>query len=216
MSVQTNRGLFIARGATLNFLIQYAYRVKPNEISGGPKWIDSEKYEIEGRTNADENKDNDEKILLMVQAALADRFKLKWRRETKELPIFELVVGKNGPKLKPAKDPSNSGSRGGGLATPTNLRSFRSTGATMASLASQLSRIVGRTVIDRTGLDGRFDLTLEWSGDSQALGPGAAASDPTGPSLFTAVQEQLGLRLESTKGPVQIFVIDSAEKPSEN
>lgn len=216
MSIQTNRGRFVGRGVTLAFLIQFAYQLKPFQIFGGPTWINSEKYEIEGKFDAEENKNNDDKLLLMLQAGLTDRFKLKSHRETRELPIFVLGVAKGGPILRPAQDVSKSSMQGGRQsARGANSHSLTSTGSTLANLAAQLSQNLGRKVIDQTGLKGSFDFTLEWTDDISA-NSGITVDSPAGPSLFTALQEQLGLKLEASKGPVEVFVVDTAERPSAN
>jgi uncharacterized protein (TIGR03435 family) len=216
MSMQTNPGRFFTRGSNLKFLIQYAYRMKSFQISGGPDWMNTDRFEIEGKFNAGENKDNDDKLLLMLQSALEDRFKLKFHRETKDAPVFELTVAKNGPKLTPASNEPipTGGNRGGGFATLTSTRTLRSRGATMANFAAFLSDSLGRAVIDKTGLDGKFDITLEYSDDTAPVAAGEPSTRAA--SLFTALQEQLGLKLETGRGPVELFVVDSAQKPSGN
>ena len=165
----------------------------------------------------------------MLQTLLADRFQLKIHKELRELPVYALQIGKNGPKLEP--------SRGSGcfdpvadpkaFIVPTTLpcggfrnASNQMAGAkiTMSHFTANLSKYVGRAVVDKTGLDGAYDITLQWTPDeTQAfLATGPPAADASGPSIFSAVQEQLGLRLESQKGPVDVLVIDHAEKPDAN
>jgi uncharacterized protein (TIGR03435 family) len=149
-----------------------------------------------------------EQLMLMLQNLLADRFKLKAHRESREMPVYALVVGKSGSKLRE----SAPGATGGvGM---TGVGRITSRAAPLQGLADHLSNAalqIDRPVIDQTGLKGRYDFTLEWTPDN--LPPG----DSTAPSLFTAVQEQLGLKLESRKAPVEIVVVDSAEKtPTEN
>jgi uncharacterized protein (TIGR03435 family) len=177
----------------------------------------------------------------MLQALLADRFQLTLHRETKELPIYALVMarkdGKLGPRLTESKEggctmpdptkpppppepgkPATLGC-GGMMMSPRRLTA---SSVPLANLAPTLSRMLGRTVVDKTGLAGKFDISLEWTPDeTQAIqlppdAPKPLPSDGSGPSIFTALQEQLGLKLESQKGPVEIFVIERAEKPSEN
>ena len=150
----------------------------------------------------------------MVQALLADRFALKLHRETKDLPSFALTVGKNGAHLVEWKDGvgPTCGYAGGKLTC---------TKVSMATLAEALARRVGRSVIDKTGLTGTYNVKLEWTPDeSQAPGPSemgkAAGNDSGAPPLLTAIQEQLGLKLEASKAPVEVLVIDGAAKPSEN
>jgi uncharacterized protein (TIGR03435 family) len=155
----------------------------------------------------------------MVRALLEDRFQLKVHRETKEMPVYALVAAKDGPKLSVAADTSVHGGR-----TPPGAWNLKNVGT--ADLVKYLSQQLSRTVIDETGLSGHYDVKLEWKpergeGGPEALGLPPAfdtASPPasTGRSIFTAIQEQLGLKLESTKGPVEMVVIDHAEKPSAN
>jgi uncharacterized protein (TIGR03435 family) len=177
----------------------------------------------------------------MLQALLEDRFQLMLHRESKELPLYALVVkkeGKLGPGLteskegtctpidmtKPPPPPPEPGKPrpvgcGGMMMSP---RQLTASAASISNLVPTLSRILGRTVIDQTGLTGKYDILLQWTPDeSQAIRPGpdappAPPSDSAPPSIFTALQEQLGLKLESQKGPVDIFIVDRAEKPSEN
>jgi len=165
---------------------------------------------------------------VMMQGLLKDRFKLAFHRETKELPTYSLVVAKGGPKLKAAEiiDGGGEGGSGGGgrgrqIRTMGRGR-FEASGVPVSALANHLSQVLGRSVIDKTELTGDYDFKLEWTPDERQggmmKGPGgesAAASDNPGASIFTALQE-LGLKLESTKGPVDIFVIERAEKASEN
>ena len=165
----------------------------------------------------------------MLQALLADRFKLIVHRENRELPVYLLVAGKNGPKLHQSKLGANpdeihdssleSGHGGGKIIAPS---------ITARDLAGMLTLALGRTVLDKTGLRGSYNLTLQWTADqaqapaSNALENGqrgtesASVSDSTWPSIFTAIQEQLGLKLEEGKGPVEVIVIDHVEKPSGN
>jgi len=210
MSIETDAGRFKAINATVSFLIQYAYGVKDFQLIGGPGWIGSDKYDIEAKS---EIKANDREFPSMMQALLADRFQLKFHRETREFPIFGLVVAKGGPKLTPASETGNDGTRvRNGLLTITN--------GTVANLASTLTNMLGRRVLDKTGLSGRYDIALKWTpdfGQAPPLRPDAPPADPNGPSIFTAVQDQLGLRLESTKGPLDVLVIDKVLKtPTEN
>jgi uncharacterized protein (TIGR03435 family) len=153
---------------------------------------------------------------LMLQSLLEERFKLRLHRESREEPVYELVVAGGGPRMKQAADSLKQPQRG--------LRMGRGqltgTAAPISILINQISQQLGRSVIDKTGLTGQYDFELKWTPEfnqSQAspADPGPQP-DLGGPSIFTAIQEQLGLKLESTKGPVEVIVIDSAEKPSEN
>lgn len=217
-------------GANLRYLLSLAYDVYAFRVSGGPGWIDSDRFDIlakpervaasyntteDSRNMTDsQRKTAQEQVRLRLQALLADRFQLVIHRETKEGAVYALVVGKNGAKLQQA-DGKEEGRRG--------LRPERGqmTGnvASLEMLVTALSNQLGRPVLDRTGLKGNFDFKLEWTPDAAQAAPGADAPplpDPSGPSLFTAIQEQLGLRLESQKGPVEMIVIDRVARPSEN
>ena len=145
----------------------------------------------------------------MLQALLADRFGLKVHQETRQLPIYALVVAKGGPRFQPSKINGTTVSNGHAQITVTG------SDHTVALLAEQLSRTLGRVVVDKTGLDGRYELSLKWTPDDAPGGAGTAPAD-TGPSIFTAIQEQLGLKLESQKGPVPILVVDHIDLPSQN
>jgi uncharacterized protein (TIGR03435 family) len=226
---------YAATNVSLNMLIQAAYGIKEDQISGAPSWADSARYDIDAKVAGpdvpDLQKMKNEDRGVLLQPLLSERFKLAIHRETKVLPIYELVVAKNGPKLKEATpgDTSSDGIKGaygvpraGMMMRPGQLTGQ---GIPMTFLANQLSRQLHRTVIDKTGLTGKYDLTLQWTDDhSDSMFKGADGSpqkadpapDASGPSLFTALQEQLGLKLQSTKGPVETIVIDHVEMPSEN
>jgi uncharacterized protein (TIGR03435 family) len=211
-------------GATVKFLMQQAYGVRDFQIIGGPGWIGSERYDIVAKPETASNGDETKK---MMQSLLADRFKLQFHRETKELPTYALVVAKGGPKFKASEvqqdsDSSDKPRRGGMMRRGRGM--IDAQGIPMDGLANQLSQTLARSVIDKTELKGDFDIKLEWTPEEgeggMMRGPEMRAeghSDaPAGPSLTTALQEQLGLKLESTKGPVEILTIDRVEKPSEN
>jgi len=206
-------GRFTVEGYTVKALIQQAYDVKDFQITGGPGWVNSERYDIIAKA---ETSAKPEQIKLMLQSLLAERFKLVIHRDTKELPVYALVVAKNGPKLHQA-DPETQAAKGGGWGVGGGRITGRS--LPVSTFAKLLSEQLERTVVDRTGLTGIFDFKLEWTPDRAAAGlspdsPSVPAE--LGPSLFTALQEQLGLKLESTKGPVEVLVIDRVEKPSGN
>ncbi|HEY1340098.1 MAG TPA: TIGR03435 family protein [Bryobacteraceae bacterium] len=183
--------------------IRSAYGMEQYRILGGPDWMTSERYDIVAKASAAAPKDQ---LMLMLQALLEDRFKLKVHRETRELPVYGLVVGKNGPKLRPGKE--DGATEVGGARHLIDSR-----GMSMKQLAGFLSEFTQRSgmpVLDMTGLDGLFDITLDFAGDDAA----AAANGDT-PDIFTAVL-QLGLKLEPRKSPLEVLVVDSAQKPSEN
>jgi uncharacterized protein (TIGR03435 family) len=224
-------GGVVITNMTLKEMIVLAWRVQPFQISGGPSWLDSLHFDV---TAKPETRPAPLELPLMLQALLEERFQLALHRETKELPVYALVLarkdGKLGPGMKEAKegacpppDPNRPlprpGERqelpcGGMRMSP---QSYSGVSVPVANLAQPLSRLLGRTVIDKTGLTAKFDIDVEWTPDETlALPTGAAASSGAGPSIFTAFQEQLGLKLENQKGPVEILIIDRAEKPTEN
>lgn len=197
-------GRIRATNITLKGLLRTAYDVRGFQISGGPKWLDTARYDVEA--NALGNPRPAE-VRVMMQTLLADRFRLKLHRESRELPVYWLVVGRNGPKIQQAKDESRSYQvRRGSLNTRT----------TMTALANVFSNWLERLVLDRTGLEGTYEVKMEWIPDESVSPDEPEVASRPGVSLFSAVQEQLGLRLEPRKGPVEILVIKAAEKPSEN
>jgi uncharacterized protein (TIGR03435 family) len=241
-------GRLNASEAIPRFLIQNAYAVKSFQIAGGPNWINSAHFTIEAKGADDATP---QQVMLMLQSLLEDRFKLKVHRETRELPIFELRVGRGGPKLQASKegacstpDPNAANAPLPPPPPPGQLPSPPVPGAsalpmcgsiqasagvaaridgrriTMADFLRVLSNVMGRTVTDRTGFTSTFDVHLEFSRDQSLTGiqlPDALPSpDQNNGSIFTAVQEQLGLRLESARAPVDVVVIDSIERPTEN
>lgn len=175
----------------------------------GPEWLSTERFNIQAKFPADSSP---QLVRQMTQTLLAERFKLALHRETRQMPVYALVVAKRGPKLHAAED--------GQPRTSSRPGRLDATKITMQKLADLLARLIGREVVDETGLKGVFDFTLEWSPDeTQKLAqPDAGpAGGTSGPSLFTALQEQLGLKLEGRKGPVQVLVVDHIEKaPTEN
>lgn len=189
-------GRFTAMTATLKDLMGFAYNLRPHQIAGGPGWLDAEKYDITAK--ADGRITNDQ-LKTMLQALFESRFQLRSHRETKEMPVYDLVIAKGGPKLHEVDKPGMLGLG----ATQLNGR-----GANIPMLANQLAGRVGRSVLDKTGLTGYYEFQLKWA----PLG----ATDSTDPDLFAAIQDQLGLKLESSRGPVEVLVIDHAEKPSAN
>ena len=196
---------------TLKQLIAQAYDVEAygsreieNRIAGGPGWLDNERYDVAARAESPLPR---EAMLPMAQRLLEERFQLRVHHETKEMPVYALVAAKNGPKFKASSAQEGDVSQG---AVQGRYR-VKATRMPMSLLASMLENQMDRRVVDKTGLQGFFDFQIEW-----ALDLNAKASDDSAPSVFTAVQEQLGLRLESMKAPVEVIVIDRVEKPSEN
>jgi uncharacterized protein (TIGR03435 family) len=225
-----------ARGGRLNAtnvplknLITWAYMIRAFQLSGEPSWVDSERFDVATTSEANPRYDVLQPTLeTMFQGVLADRFKLTSHRETKELPVYSLVVAKNGPKIHPVDEegcpevpPPDNPCR---FLRPTKFGQLTGKKAPMFILALLLSSMTGRTVVNKTDLKGSYDYTLDWTKYLQPpqVPPGAEATpvalDPMSveTAISTALQEQLGLKLESTKGPVEILVIDHVERPSEN
>ena len=238
-------GRFVSTGISLKMLMGFAYRVRDFQISGGPNWITTDRWNIEGKAEEGSippptgppDPNVPDPLSLMVQSLIEERFQLKMHRETKELPVYDLVAAKGGPKIKLSEDqsPFRPPERGapplppvqrGGPMPRGSMRMGRgeleANGVPLANFIQTLSQQLGRPVIDKTELKGLYDIKLQWTPElGQGLVvPGGPEPPPppadAGASIFTAVQEQLGLRLESTKGPVEVLVIDSVQKPTEN
>jgi uncharacterized protein (TIGR03435 family) len=215
-------GRFVAKNATVKMLIAYAYAVKDFQISGGPSWMDSERFDITAKEDESVSVDRQklpwkqyrEQLDLMVQAMLADRFHLRVVHQPKEASILALVKAPSGSKL--VRSTRNSyeadfrGHRGQLIATGVSL-------AQLADVLSWMPEVGSRKVVDQTGIEGTFDLTLRWSWEQSPEAGGAPEIvQPDAPSMFNAVQEQLGLRLQATKGPLDYLVVQQVERPSEN
>lgn len=212
-----NHGTVTLKNTTLSECIQYAYRIAADAQIAGPDWIKSRdvRFDIVGKAPPDTPQDQ---LRVMTQNLLADRLKLVIHHEQRQLPFLALLVAKNGPKLPPAK-------RDAEVQTQLPGRIFHPY-MPMQILATALSRFERQTVIDMTGLTGAFFIDLQWTPEAlhnRANQDGAPPLingqpvDLSGPSLYTALQEQLGLRLESRKGPVDVIVVDYAEKvPADN
>lgn len=234
-----SRGKYTGRNVTVKSLIKRAYGITDYQLIDAPAWISSDTFDIDAKVEdsvagqmlklspADQTK----QIMLMFQSLLADRFGLKITHETKELPIYALVVAKNGPKLTPTKlpplgsgTPAQQSQRGTDVTGKGPENKAVANGITLAQLAAILARepeLEGRVVLDQTGLKSEYDFTLEWTRDDLSTTDAAASSaappkEASGPSLFTALQQQLGLKLESKKGPVDTIVIGHVERLSEN
>ena len=217
-SVNMDESTFQATNVTLKHLLVNAYGIRERLIFGLPGWADSARYDINAKVTDIDLKTlrslSREQRQAMLAAILMDRFHLQTHVELKTLPVYELVVAKDGPKLTAsAVSPPAAGTADGlGLGNiKVNGTDMTATGVMLSDLAGNLSFPLDRTVIDRTGLTGRYDFRLQWTADNVASG---AADAP--PNLLTAIQEQLGLRLQAAKGPVKTLVIDRLEKPSEN
>jgi uncharacterized protein (TIGR03435 family) len=233
------------QGIPVQILLQHAFGVEEDRIVGAPGWVKSNRYDIQAKV-APEDAPKLDKLKMeqrreMLLPLLVERFNLKYHHETRELPMYSLVVAKGGPKLTEAKpvdpiikpdgspkpDPKSAGPprepiRGQMMLGPGRLEAH---GGGMNFLAHALSGQLGRSVVDKTGLTGAYDFTLQWTPDNAPPGMGGPEGGPPrgdtgdeagGPSLFTALQEQLGLKLESGKGPVDVIVIDHIDLPSQN
>lgn len=187
---------------TLNTLVRSAYGLNEFQLAGGPKWASSARFNVVAKFPADATRDQ---ISLMMQAMLADRFKLEFHRETRTLQEYALVVAKGGPKLKEATE-EDKAHRG----TSQGPRLIKAGSATLADLARMLISAVGAPVLDRTEITGQYNIALQF-----APLLGGTPSDESLPDIFGAVQ-QLGLKLEPIKASVELVVIDNAAMPSEN
>ncbi len=215
-------GTFMAKNVTLKALIQQAYDVRDFQISAGAGWIDKQRYDIvakgnlagvsddEMRAMTDEQRNAFKaRLLLQLQMLLAERFQLKIHRENRELSVYALSVVRNGPKFKTATDDDVLRSSLSVRRGTADKAEITGTGVPLANLVRVLSDQVGRTVVDKTGLKGNYDFKITFIPDTPVI-------ETDGLSIFTALEEQLGLRLEAQKGMVEVLVIDRAEKASEN
>lgn len=239
-------GKLMAKNQDAKELIKFAYNcTSDDQLLGGPNWINSDRYDVDAKEDEALGEalrklppeQRATQVRQMVQSLLADRFHLKVTRQTRQLPVYALVLAKNGPKLTQSAEPPAASDD----SNPPGAKSFRGGGvmrmgngqlsgknAPIGVLVNVLSRqpeIGGRVIVDQTGLKGNYDWTLKWSPEHPGPlygaegGPGpanAAPPDPSGPSLLTALQEQLGLKLETQKGSVEVLVIDHIEKPTED
>ena len=200
--------------------------INQNQVVGEPSWSTADGFDIEAKVNPVDlpalAKMTFEQRRAMFQQILVDRFKLVAHHETRELPIYQLTIGKNGSKLKEftPDDPASATPRRKGIMFGPGK--VTGTGGSLSMFLAALSRQLGRTIVDKTGLTGNYDFTLEWTPEGAAPTPaggassGAALPDQSGPDIFTAIQEQLGLKLASARGPVDVIVVDHIEKPTAN
>ena len=212
---------FITVNTNVNDLIAFAYGLHAKQIVDAPAWFGTDLYDIEGKPDA-EGRPNAKQMGIMVQKLLADRFKLSFHHDQRELSVYVITVGSGGPKMEKStagpNDPPGFGFRGLGDLVVRNL--------TMADFAKWMqSGVMDRPVVDKTGLTDRYDFTLKWTPDdsqfAQFRGTGAivppAKDDPNAPpGLYTAIQEQVGLKMGPAKLPDDVIVIDHADKPSDN
>jgi uncharacterized protein (TIGR03435 family) len=218
MWMQTTPDGFSYRGTTLKNLVLGAYSlIMDDQLVGLPSWADTEQYDMDGKMDEDHaaafkklpQKQRGDVEDSMMQALLADRFQLKVHKETRELPIYNLVVAKNGLKIQPSPEGKDFGySMGMGKLSGNSIP--------LDTLAYSLSGQVGRIILNKTGLDGKYTIDLKWQPDSMSAGTNSSNGSEPLPDLLTALQEQLGLKLEPAKGPVDVIVVDHIERPSEN
>jgi bla regulator protein BlaR1 len=227
---QVAHGALTIRNVSLKMLVQASYHVQGAQIVGGPSWLTTDRYDLLAKGKAEAT---NQQVYSMLQPLLAERFKLAVHNETRELPIYSLEVVKTGTKLAKRGDgdcaaisvTATAQLECGAVGTVGNLQGGFMMGRRISvrAIATALSSILDRSVVDKTGLSGTYDLNLSWAEagaqrpvpeNGEQTRPADASELP--PSIFTAVQERLGLRLVSTKGPVEVLVIDHAEKPSEN
>jgi uncharacterized protein (TIGR03435 family) len=211
-SIRPLPGRLSISNTPLRLLIASAYRVYEFQVSGGPKWLDSERYDIEAKA-AGGARPTEKEMMAMLQRLLADRFALAVRRENRDLPVYALEVGRDGPKFQASKDEGEPEFR------VFQRRQITARRAPLAYLLEALSVLLGRPAIDQTGLTGRYDYKLEWTPDEVQVANDenhARPADENVPSLTSALQEQLGLRLQSKRGPVEIIMVERAEKASVN
>lgn len=192
--------------ATMRWVIRVAFHLEDRQVVGGPGWLDNDRYDIEAKTGRPE-KPTPEQVQPMMQNLLAERFHLKCHRETRQMQVYALVsTGKAAPELKQSADgtPTSMNTNG----APGSPQQLTAKGTTMAQLSNYVGNRLGHFVVDRAAMEGGYDFTLEWTQ--------GGGGDSGFPSLVTALQEHLGLKLEQRKEPVEVLVIDSIDRPTEN
>jgi uncharacterized protein (TIGR03435 family) len=189
---------------TLKSCLRQAYGLRSYQITGGPGWISDDHYDIVAKSAGPAGR---AQLMRMLQALLAERFQLKFHFETKEMPVYALVVGKSGLKIKEVKDDGKGMQIGGDTQHPFSARNI-----SMAQFAESLSRLqeLNAPVVNRTDVPGVFNIDLEFSPEN------TTSTDSAAPSLFSALTEQVGLKLEASRGPVRILVIDQVARPAGN
>ncbi len=200
-----------ATNFTLKSLILLSYRIPESQLIGGPDWIGTLRFDMEAKIADGVQNLNREQIFSLLRSLLEDRFQLKIHRETREEAVFNLVVGKNGSKLKEAVDDAAPGFSGHGGQDVVEMTGTRHS---IEDLIHQLAGHVDRPIIDKTNLSGKFDFKLTF--DPRPLVTADSSKQSSAPDIFTALQEQLDLKLESSKGNVEVLVIDSVSRPTEN
>ena len=209
---------FVATNFTLRFLIAAAYKLNARAVLGGPSWIDSEHYDIVALVAGEQIASPSVfRQMDMLQQLLVERFGLVFHRDERDLPLYTLSIAQSGHRLKDSTSPPDQDPRIVNRSFPDHVE-LPARNASMPEFAAILQRsIFYRPVVDKTGLTGRYDFDLEWTADSSQFdGLVPHHSESTKPGFFTAIQQQIGLRLEASKGPVLALVIDRIQRPSEN
>jgi uncharacterized protein (TIGR03435 family) len=215
-------GRLVTEHTSLKMLITFAYDIRDSQLTGGPGWLDTDRWDIVAKpeTEVPATPEGFETMRKMMQALLAERFQLVVHKESKQMPVYAIVVAKGGPKLKASAADAKGPMMRMGMGT------LDATKVPLSMLARTLSNRVGRTVTDETGLTGDFDFKLEFAPDTN--GPMGRMAAPEGkerpetppdsdrPTIFAALQEQLGLKLEARKAQVETVVIDKVERATEN
>ena len=203
---------------TLSEIIGFAYGVHAKQIIGAPAWVEADKYDFDAQPDG-EGAPSDKQWKGMLQKLLVERYKLTFHREKRELSVYVLSVAKTGPKLTMSKGDPNGLP---GLFFRA-IGDLNVTNANMGDFAGLMQNaVLDRPVLDQTGLSGRWDFTLKWTPDDSQFGGMGARIPPStdgstaAPALYTAIQEQIGLKLDAMKAPAEVLVIDHVEKPSEN
>jgi uncharacterized protein (TIGR03435 family) len=214
VSVHTNGDRYSGTNVSVKGLLQDAYDIKEDLISGVPGPVGSARFDIEAKIVEPDpvaiKKLTGKQRGAMVLPFLVERFQLKAHTETKILPVYELALVQSGPKFKAPADDKKPGQQMS-IHSNNGSREMTAEGVSMKDLAGTLTNQVHRTVIDKTGLVGNYDLGMKWASDD-----GSEAETDAAPGIFTALQEQLGLKLQPAKGPVETLVVDHVEMPSEN
>jgi uncharacterized protein (TIGR03435 family) len=193
----------------LKVLLGQIFRLKDYQILGGPAWIDSEPWDIDAKAAAPATSEQKDQ---MMTALLADRFQLRFHRESRQMPIYRLVLAKGGSKLTPAHE-QDATHRWGTTPGPSSLEMK---GASMQEFAWWLSAQLQQPIVESTGLTGRYDLKLQWAQDDNPAPSGDAAPDAVRLPVFAAIELQLGLKLEPGRGPVDVLIVDHVERPTGN
>ncbi|MGD0798568.1 MAG: TIGR03435 family protein [Acidobacteriaceae bacterium] len=207
--IHTDGRHVLLENQSVDKLIQFAYGLQRSQLAGGPAWADTDRYDVNGVTDV-VGEPNTKQLQGMVQRLLVERFGLAFHREQRELPVYAITVAKGGAKLTRSASDPNGPMDESGSGSGTAL-SMKFTNTSMADFGMIMQFVVDRPMVDRTGMAGRYDFVLRYTYDE------ARATDPNAPpGLFTAIQEQLGLKLEPVKAPTEVLVVDTVERPSEN